>query len=103
MSLELAQSHGITAKTGLPCTCHGRGMVNLYRPAYSATKEHPAFDACITMEDFVCLVQYVLTNTELQGKNDPRALFVKYARTLAVKKIHKDGLRVVSKRAAKKK
>lgn len=95
MSLVLSQSNGITAKTGLPCQCHGRGKVNLYRPEHVANKENPAFDACVTMEDFVCLMQYVLENTALEGKDDPRAVFVKYARRLRIRKVKGEGLRVV--------
>jgi hypothetical protein len=101
MSLELSESHGITAKTGLPCECHGRGQVNIYRLKYAATKKFPAFDACITMSDFVAMMQYVLENTTLEGKSDPRALFVKYARTLAVKKVPGEGLRIVQEKKRK--
>lgn len=95
MSLELSGSHGITAKTGLPCECHGRDQVNLYRPGYAANKKFPAFDACITMADFMYLIQYVLENTALDTKKDPRVEFLNYAKTLTIKKVPREGLRIV--------
>jgi len=73
-------------------------MVNIYRPQYAATKKYPAFDACMTMNDFVCMVQYVLENTALEGKDDPRAILLKYAQSGTIRKVPREGWRVVSKK-----
>jgi hypothetical protein len=95
MSLELSECHGITVKTGVSCSCCG--PVNIYRPKYAASPKFPAFDAAVTMGDFFSMAQYVLENTPLNGKNDPREAFLKYAQQLTVKNVPREGRRICSK------
>jgi hypothetical protein len=60
MSLELSHSDPVvTAKTALD------DNVCLYNL-------EKGIDIDIPMSDFCCLIEYVLTNTDLQGLNDPR-------------------------------
>lgn len=70
MSLRLAYS---TPK-GLEVKTHGlSSLPDVYLGGYE-----------ITMTDFLYMVDYVLTNTDLSGIDDPRCVFVEYVKGMKI-------------------